>query len=1131
MKMIRLLTILLLALFMVAGTTIKRGPGGGGGSGEDVITIADPGTEEALYILGPDGKLIESPCTIERNGDNDEFGTISCPDASAIGGNVFSMHEHAHAGQNTTCADREEDQWGFLDVDAASGSIEVAVCIDQEEVARFTSQGLKAEDIAYPAVFNASSEVPGDTLSNVTRDIIYVYDEDLSPPDIGRIVENSRVAVVDGSEYGAGGKTSHAPYRSQVTYHVGTQGRVMLHELISAEGDPTVYTAHNRQVGGNTKAGDEGPDILRGFVSDIGTVVPQGTIVNGIDPTDTAVSVTGLNETASRYVGAGTYMVFPDTAVLVDIVSNDGSGGYVLGSGEADGTTDKCFAPVNEDITINGVTTNQYFRIIADDGDDGITTEWEVLGTDKGQPPNNYTVTTGTDAGRIVDCEWIRGVIDSDGVEDGEDGPTWEIILIESAAHTLAADEPFQVTPYGIRRARGIRMIVQNSIGSDGAAQGFQANCRIEVDGREARCGTAFEDAGSGPLTSAGYYFDLGVDIDNSRRGYRFRTSPDLTPFQQFLVLDVDDDDWTNEGDTATVVQVTDDTDLNLGVSAAGWKIGTEPLQVGSVPGMQVTTATDRTLRWIYDQTHFPGIDTADWTTFYLSSEAGGWWGQGSDSNDGLSPETALQTIPGLFSALRTSQRRVEVVLDPGDTWTCTGSPDCSGTDSLGPAFSGLAPACADGEPCILVRGADRTGQEKPTLDCGDVEDDSAGGPTQALLRGGGTDSGWVLYENLALDCDDGDDDMDLVRPDDGQWLAGLGLDLRVAGLSDQMATGHGDGVGLLFNTTGFVADDGTAGESGAIFAPVNNSTLFAMGNTQLEFRDTDVVVNDRMLRSTVGNGEHANLWVIGHLLKNVGATTSNFHGARVGTSTGVSGGSMKMVLAKMGFRGLNNNFSAGIASAGVRIDTASDGGSSEVEMYQVTMSDMATAINVANTHANSTTSVTARCILADGLNNAADGHRYTVAMAGANDLANTTWDVQMSAYDDDEGGSSADCSSGDNNWYADGTGYQCLEDPTAANPSRGLLDSESVVGTLFDDDDSVEIGGVGTNVNAVAYGIACDPQVEPECYEACTSPYTVAMPVHPNSEETIAIPREFFGAEIRDWRLNTSASENMGAR
>ena len=547
-----------------------------------------------------------------------------------------------------------------------------------------------------------------------------------------------------------------------------------------------------------------------------------------------------------------------------------------------------------------------------------------------------------------------------------------------------------------------------------------------------------------------------------------------------------------------------------------------------STPGMTGTTASDQTLRWIYDQTHFSGLDTSDWLTVYISSESGGVYPLGSDSNDGLSPETAFQTIQGLLNnanGLGSIWHRVELVMDEGDTWTCAGS-SCVTTDSLGPAFSGISGSCQEDEPCVLIRSSDRTGVNKPTLACGDVETDGDG-PNQGLLRGSVVDdAGWFLYENLAIDCDDGDDDLDLFRPDDAQNIIGIGLDLRVAGQSDQMATAHGDGVGIMINTTGFVADDGVVDTNGEVLAPVNDGTLVMIGNSMIEFRDTDTEENGRLLRAGTDTDETANLWVIGHLFKNTGGASGDLHIARVGPNIAATNSSVSMVLAQVGLQGVNNTFNSGTGnySSLIQVENSGTGSELDVQLYQVTLSDASVGISVQNTGTGSTSTVTARGLLVDGLNNSTStSSRYTVIIEDADDLANTTWDIQASAYDDDEGGVSADCSSGDENWFALGTEYQCLTD---------FLAAVSVTGTFFNDAASVELGDLGDNVAGVRLGVACNAAESTSgCMGGLTSDYTVDMPTHPNTAETITIPAWAFGSEISAFNLNSGGQGNIGAR
>lgn len=551
--------------------------------------------------------------------------------------------------------------------------------------------------------------------------------------------------------------------------------------------------------------------------------------------------------------------------------------------------------------------------------------------------------------------------------------------------------------------------------------------------------------------------------------------------------------------------------DENWGIRSSG----------GTVVGGNGSEATLALLR-SYEHTGLPaGFEWDDGPplTVYVSSQAGGDFPVGNDSNNGLTRAAAFQTIDGALAALSNIGTSIDMVLDAGDTWICDGVLDCGITDTVGLGIQ-VAPACTKEYTVgFRARGSDPTGARKPVLDFEDITADSRWSGTQAALRSASDSPCITIFENIEvhnLVTPDFNDKFDVVRTDNQAIIVANGIYAEVGGFSNQLYTTHGDSGILALNSSGKILDDGTVDMAGEVYGIVGDAWMVDIGSGTYQLEDVHAEADHRMIRVT---GSSEGLF-IGNRYEHTVATADDAYGVRLEDNE-------KVTLVRSLLTGFDSTSIS--AAVHIRVDTAA--GQPELGLYQTTSSGNPISIRVSDSAADALATIRGRCFASDSLVGGVLNDQLHVRFDTDDDLAATVWDVSNSLWDDDDGGSTRA------NWGFDAAGaprlYDCLVDTGAGCPNDlgalvvgGVL-QEAIAGNFFDNGvaPGVECGGKGTNDQCIRADIYRNANTLNDAYGACTSVYTVDMP----SQYPVDALSWVFGGRLSGFRLNTSRTGTIG--
>jgi hypothetical protein len=190
-----------------------------------------------------------------------------------------------------------------------------------------------------------------------------------------------------------------------------------------------------------------------------------------------------------------------------------------------------------------------------------------------------------------------------------------------------------------------------------------------------------------------------------------------------------------------------------------------------STAGIVGGTATDRTLR-ILEQLPYPIGIPDDISVFYVSSEEGGWFPEGSSKGIGTLTEP-YHDLDQVRKLIDYGKEPMLFLFDPGDTFEPPGAYGFFKEPQNGGGCGGT------GEVCWIFASADASGREMPTFDC--LE-----GVTSATGHVENSTSDVVAFANVRFHClDTGDENLDPVFYNNGKLI------LVNVHVNDLVATGN----------------------------------------------------------------------------------------------------------------------------------------------------------------------------------------------------------------------------------------------------------------------------------------------------------------------------------------------------
>lgn len=486
---------------------------------------------------------------------------------------------------------------------------------------------------------------------------------------------------------------------------------------------------------------------------------------------------------------------------------------------------------------------------------------------------------------------------------------------------------------------------------------------------------------------------------------------------------------------------------------------------------------TEETLKVLYDLKRLKApTRTGGFTTIYVSSQAGGDYPIGVDTNIG-SADLPIKTLDRVQEIITERGCGLEFVFDGGDVWT--------GSD-LGSGADAITTTCTTypDEIAIYLRSSDP--DSRATFDC------TGSTVSAAALFGAdaATDGGWVVIEGFyAQNCvTDNFDTTNAAK----MLLVNSGAD-RVSGNGNQIFTSHGTSTILALNVFGSV--DNAGATSANIATPVLTSDITIISDNKFY---ADSGATGAGLFTTGSDG--GTLWLIGVEATKTAATTGEIRG--IGTDPGV-GVTSTVVVA----RALFHDLGTGGTTAAMYLKGNNAGAISAVSVYETTFATMEYGIVAQPTDADGFVNLYGRCIILDEI----DKEMFSNSTYSADMLV----DIQYSIYDDDDAV---------NGWRVDGSGVggavadlaaaYAIVGPVGDNTSPNFF-TNSTEGTGIQWDSS----GVGTQANVTPMN-GCNPNME--CWGACDVEYTLTFPT--------AIPDFVLDTEIQYITLG-GTDGNAGGR
>lgn len=321
--------------------------------------------------------------------------------------------------------------------------------------------------------------------------------------------------------------------------------------------------------GGSHASGDEGYQILRGFVSDkwlnvVGTVTPVLAAGAGTS----SVAIGGMTESESKMLGENKLAVFSSSGANVQIVDappgtravggairdagvwssvggGAGQGVWQLGAGQVASSgvqsTGWCFGSNASAVAdLNGDVRKTWLKIVAvNAGANTITTRWENQGFDAGNP-YGYLATEALNQGRVSPCADV-GPPEFDAGDYVAD----RVTLIRGAGFPgTAGGATFEVTAYPGIRQMGANLIFANSLGRMYDSIGYHALNLLDgsnLSGSNQQ-GAAFDPAWTGDLANLldgrehGWEYGLRCDGGDCETGFYYRYN-DATSEQAISIV------------------------------------------------------------------------------------------------------------------------------------------------------------------------------------------------------------------------------------------------------------------------------------------------------------------------------------------------------------------------------------------------------------------------------------------------------------------------------------------------------------------------------------------------------------------------------------------------------------------